>query len=150
MGERQGKRRRGAGRRQGNEFMDVAREAFIRYVALEKWREIEDMRQTLGFDWTRAAGEVGHFVERGRYRRLWIQRWEAQVLPEAAGADAGRFFAAIERAVADAVSDEEEARKLGDARPLAEDFEYKAFVDACLEGLLRAQAEEQGPTSDGR
>ena len=30
--------------------MDTVRAAFIRWLALEKWREVEDLRATLGFD----------------------------------------------------------------------------------------------------
>ncbi|MBI4561439.1 MAG: hypothetical protein HY724_05290, partial [Candidatus Rokubacteria bacterium] len=64
--KKKGERKRD--RAEGKEFMDAAREGFVRYVALEKWREIEDMRETLGFDWARAAKEAGQFPGRGPYQ----------------------------------------------------------------------------------
>ena len=127
---------------EGKEFMDAAREAFVRYMALEKWREIEDMRETLGFDWARAAKEAGQFLGRGPYQPLWVQRWREQVLPQATGTDSGKFFAAIEGAIAAAVNDEARERELRGDRPLDEDPEYKAFIDAALENLFREAAGE--------
>lgn len=134
------------GRQKSKEFMDAAREAFVRYTALEKWREIEDMRETLGFDWPQAAQEAGQFLGRGSYQPLWVRRWEAEVLPQAAGTDAGRLFAAIETAIAAALRDEEEKRKIRGDRPLDEDPEYKAFIDTALENLFREQAGELEPS----
>ena len=142
---RKKKRDRKRDRAEGKEFMDAAREAFVRHMALEKWREIEDMRQTLGFDWARAAKEAGHFLGRGPYQPLWVRRWEEQVLLQPRGTDPGRFFAAVEDAIAAAVRDEEAERKLRGDRPLDEDPEYKEFVDAALEKLFREQAGELEP-----
>lgn len=143
------RRHRKGGKRGGpksKEFMDAAREAFVRYVALEKWREIEDMRETLGFDWAQAAQEAGQFLGRGAYQPLWVQRWQAEVLPQATGTDAGQLFAAIEKALAAALRDEEEERKIRADRPLDEDPEYKAFIDGALESLFREQAGELEPS----
>ena len=143
---RKRRKRRRDGTPKSKEFMDAAREAFVRYVALEKWREIEDMRETLGFDWTRAAQEAGQFLGRGQYQPLWIRRWEEQVMPQAEGNDAGQLFAAIETAIAAALRDEEEERRIHADRPLDEDPEYKAFIDAALENLFREQAGELEPS----
>lgn len=143
---RKKKRDRKRDRAEGKEFMDAAREAFVRYVALEKWREIEDMRETLGFDWAQAAKEAGHFLGRGPYQPLWVRRWEEQVLPQATGTDPGKLFAALETAIAEAVRDEEALRKTRGDRPLEEDPEYKAFLDAALENLFREQAGELEPS----
>lgn len=143
------RKRRKRGKRGGpksKEFLDAAREAFVRYVALEKWREIEDMRGTLGFDWARAAQEACQFLGRGPYQPLWVRRWEAEVVPQAAGTDAGRLFAAIEKAITAALRDEEEERKIRGDRPLDEEPEYKAFIDGALESLFREQAGELEPS----
>jgi len=142
--EKKGERKRD--RAEGKEFMDAAREAFIRYMALEKWQEIEDMRETLGFDWPMAAREAGHFVGRGVYQPLWVRMWEGHVLPEARGTDPGRFFAALETAIAAALRDEETERKRRGDRPLDEDPEYKGFVDAALGKLFREAAGELEPS----
>lgn len=125
--------------------MDAAREAFIRYLALEKWREIEDMRETLGFDWATAAREAARFLSRGPYQPLWVRRWEEQVFPQATGTDPGKLFAAIEESVTAALRDEEEERRTRGDRPLDEDPEYKSFLDASLERLFREQAGELEP-----
>ena len=117
--------------------MDTVRAAFIRWLALEKWREIEDLRATLGLDLGQAVNEAAHFPNRGRYQLLWACRWKLEVCPDTAGKDSGSLFAAIERALATAVQEEEVERKSQGDRPLEEDAEYKAFVDRALERLLR-------------
>jgi hypothetical protein len=117
--------------------MDSVRAAFIRWLALEKWREVEDLRATLGLDLGQAVNEAAQFPNRGRYQFLWVSRWKLEVCPDAAGKDSGSLFAAIERAVATAVQEEEAERKSQGDRPLEEDAEYKAFVDRALERLLR-------------
>jgi hypothetical protein len=121
--------------------MDVARQAFVRALALDKWRELEDLRDTLGLDLAAAVREAGRFPARGPYEPLWARRWQEQLAPEEAGADAGRLFAAIERAVGAALEDEEAERRHRGAPPLDEDAQYKAFVDRTLENLLRQAAE---------
>jgi len=117
--------------------MDTVRSAFIRWLALEKWREIEDLRATLGYGMEQALREAGEFPGRGRYQALWVARWQAEVRPELTGTDPGATFGAIERAVTSALSDEEAERKAHGDRPIDEDPEYKAFVDRALERLLR-------------
>jgi len=131
------RRKRRGERVAGNAFMDTVRPAFIRWLALEKWREVEDLRATLGFDLEQALEEAGQFPGRGRYHRLWVEQWKAEVCSEATGTDSGGIFAAIERATAAAIRDEESERRLQGDRPLEEDPEYKAFVDCNLERLLR-------------
>ncbi len=117
--------------------MDTVRPAFIRWVALEKWRELEDLRTTLEMDLKQAIEEVGHFPTRGRYRHIWLARWKAEVGSLTSAADAGSLFAAIERAVTAALGEEEAERKASGDRALEEDLEYKSFVDTALERLLR-------------
>lgn len=116
--------------------MDTVRAAFVRWVALEKWREVEDLRTTLGYDLAQAVKEAGKFPGRGRYQQLWVTRWQAEVRPEVTGTDSGSVFGSIERAVGAALQDEEAARKAGGDGSLEEDLEYKAFVDTALERLL--------------
>jgi hypothetical protein len=137
MKPRKRKRGRRRERVEGNAFMDTVRAAFIRWMALEKWREVEDLRATLGFDLGQAVNEAGQFPSRGRYQLLWVSRWKLDVCPDAAAKDSGSLFAAIEQAVATAVHEEEAERKLQSDRPLEEDPEYKGFVDRNLERLLR-------------
>ena len=144
------RRRKGGkrGRRKSKEFMDAGREAFIRHIALGKWREMEDIRETLGFDWPSAAREAAQFLNRGPYQLLWVRRWEQQVLPQAGESDPGKLFAAIEGAITAALLDEEEQRKHCGDRPLDEETEYKGFIDASLERLFQEQAGELEPNDN--
>jgi hypothetical protein len=88
-------------------------------------------------DLEQAIEEAGHFLNRERYRQIWVARWKAELGLLTTGADSGSLFAAIERAVAAALTEEEAARKASGDRLLEEDWEYKAFVDNALERLLR-------------
>ncbi|HXG52937.1 MAG TPA: hypothetical protein VNN77_16180 [candidate division Zixibacteria bacterium] len=137
METKKGKRGRRGERVSGNAFMDTARAAFVRYLALEKWREVDDLGSAAGLSLDRALEEAGRFPERGAYRSLWEERWRAEVRPERAGEDAGSLFAAIERVVRDAVEAEEAERRQRGDRALDEDPQYKAFIDRVLERLLR-------------
>jgi len=134
--KKKGRKRRGE-RVTGNAFMDTVRPAFIRWLALEKWREVEDLRATLGFDLKQALEEAGRFPARGPHEPLWAAQWRREVCSELSGQDSGSVFAAIERAVTAALEQEEAQRRLVGDRPLEEDPEYKSFVDRNLERLLR-------------
>ncbi len=132
------KRRKNRGQRvQDSSFMDTVRASFIRWSALEKWRELDDLRTTLGMSLEQALDEAGRFPNRGRYQALWVERWKSELCAGTIAADSGAIFAAIEKAVAAALDDEEAERKAGGDRPLEEDAEYKAFVDGALERLLQ-------------
>ena len=137
MEPRKKRRKRREERVSGNAFMDTVRGAFVRWVALEKWREVEDLRATLGLDLGQAVDEAGQFPGRGRYQHLWMARWKAEVRPEVTGTEPGGVFKAIEQAVATAIEEEEAERKARGDPQLDEDPEYKAFVDGALESLLR-------------
>src|SRR5574341_804235 len=141
---RRKRRDRREDRVQGQSFMDLARQAFVRYVSLEKWREIEDLRETLGFDWARAAEEACQFLSRGSYAPLWIQQWRAHVLPAAGQGDPGNLFSGVEQAIAAALQEEEAARKTRRDRPLEEEPEYKGFLDTAVERLAQQSAAELG------
>lgn len=131
------RRKKRKGTLEASSFMDTVRDAFIRWVALEKWREVDDLRATLGMSLEQAIDEAGHFPNRGRYRQIWVARWKAELRSEISGADPGSLFAAIEKTVTAALAEEEAERKASGDRPLDEDPEYKGFVDTALERLLR-------------
>jgi hypothetical protein len=146
MQEKRGRKRgdRRGERVQGQSMMDVARQAFVRDVALDRWRDIQDLRDTVGLDWARAAQEAGQFLGRGAYSGLWVRQWREAVLPAAAAGNPAEVFAAVERAIVSALAAEEEERRLRRDRPIEEDREFKAFVDRIVESLLRQQAAELG------
>lgn len=125
--------------------MDVTRQAFVRHLALEHWRDIQDMRETLGLEWVQAAADACRFLARGPYAPLWIHQWQADVLPAAGAGDPGSIFAAIERSIATALDAEVRERARRGDRPLDEEPEYKGFVDRIVENLLRQQAGQLEP-----
>ena len=132
------KRRKRRGERvSGNAFMDTVRPAFIRWLALEKWRELEDLRATLNLEVKEALREAGRFPGRGRHESLWVAQWQREVCSDLDDQDPGTIFAAIERAITTALQQEDAARGASGDRPLEEDPEYKSFVDRNLERLLR-------------
>ena len=131
------RRKKRKGTIEASSFMDTVRDAFIRWLALEKWREIDDLRTTVGLDLAQAIDEAGHFPNRGRYRQIWVAQWKAELRSEITGTDPGSLFGAIEKTVAAALAEEVAERKANGDRPLEEDPEYKGFVDTAIERLLR-------------
>ncbi len=125
---------------EGQSLIDVAREAFIRHLALDRWRDVADLQETAGLPLARALDEAGRFLERWPYQGLWRRRWEEEVLPLAAvPGEPGALFGAIERAAARALDDEEVERARRGDRPLAEDPAYRAFL-ASAYGKLQREA----------
>jgi hypothetical protein len=119
--------------------MDVAREAFVRHVALEKWREFSDLRETLQADALTAAREASEFPDRAQYGPFWTRQWETHVLP-VAGGQPGPLFAAIEAAVAAALADEERERAARGDGSLYDDVGFRTFLDNAFARLYREAA----------
>jgi hypothetical protein len=135
------RRARRDSRIEGQSLIDVAREAFVRHLALDRWRDVVDLRETSGRSLPEALDEAGRFVHRWPYQALWRRRWEEEVLPRGAGPDEpGLLFAAIERATAAALDDEEARRLACGDRPLAEDDGFRSFLDAAFGKLQREAA----------
>lgn len=129
-------RDRAEGRRRGRSAsLDQAHAAFVRHVALERWRDWEALAETLG-DPRRALAEAGVFLERGGYRALWERLWRERVVDAAPPLDA-TLFAVIEDTVAAALAEEVTARRDRGDRPLEEDPEYRAFTDRVVARVLR-------------
>ena len=134
-----GRRRKRRERVEGSSFMDVARQAYARHLALERWRDVEALREANGFDWPTAAAEMAEFPERWPYHQAWARRWREHVPVAAASGDPAVVFAAIEASVVAALADEDAARGERGDRPLDLDPGYLAFLDAAL-GKLATQA----------
>jgi hypothetical protein len=134
------RRKRGKqGRRKSKEFMDAALDAYMRHLALEKWRQVIDLQDTLGVDPVEAVREAGRFPEWGPYRSIWERWWQTQVV-DVAGALPAPLLGCIEAAVQGALREEIEARRQqGDAR-LEDTLAYKAFLDHALDRLFAEEA----------
>jgi hypothetical protein len=128
-------RRRTEGRRQGQSAaLDETQAAFVRHLALERWRDYEALAETLG-EPRRALAEAGEFLGRGAYRGLWERLWHTRLVTAAPPLDA-RLFAAMESTLAAALDEEIAARRSRGDRSLEEDPEYRAFVDQAVRRLL--------------
>ncbi len=134
------RRRRGKqGRRKQKEFMDAALEAYVRHLALQKWREVTDLQETLGLETALAVAQGGRFPERGIYREVWERWWQRQVMAHLA-LPVSPLLGCIEAAVQGALDEESGARRQrGDA--LLEDTPaYKLFLDQALDRLFEEEA----------
>ncbi|MGH7309649.1 MAG: hypothetical protein ACREK6_13215 [Candidatus Rokuibacteriota bacterium] len=126
---------------EGQSLIDVAREAFIRHLALDRWRDLVELRETSGLPLPEALDEAGCFAHRWPYHALWRRRWQNEVVPFGADpGEPGALFAAIERATAGALDDEEADRRARGDRPLAEDQGFRAFLDGAYGKLHREAA----------
>jgi hypothetical protein len=132
---RRGKR----GRRKSKEFMDAALDAYIRDLALQKWREVTDLQESLSVDTARAICDVGNFPERGPYRNIWERWWQTQVAAAAVPPDSA-LIGRIEEAVRGALLEEISARQEQGDRPLEDTLGYKTFLDRALDHLLQEEA----------
>lgn len=120
--------------------MDAALDAYIRHLALEKWREVTDMHETLGVSLTQAVRDAAKFPERGRYRNIWERWWQTGGV-EVAAMDASSLLGCIETVVKGALREEISAREEQADGPLEETWDYKTFVDRTLDHLFE---EEEG------
>jgi hypothetical protein len=137
--ETQRRRRGKRGRRKNKEFMDAALDAYIRHLALEKWREVNDLREAADLDSAQAVGEVGHFHERGVYRDLWERCWQREVVAQITGPMAS-LLGCIEIAIQGAVREEIEARQQCGDVTLEDTPAYKRFLDLALDRLFEEEA----------
>ncbi|GIX46342.1 MAG: hypothetical protein KatS3mg131_0553 [Candidatus Tectimicrobiota bacterium] len=125
------------GKRQGKEFMDAALDAYIRHLALEKWREVTDLQEALGPEPLQALRAAGDFAPRGPYRAIWERWWQAQVVEGEASAP---LLGRIEAAVRGALHEERQARRQCGDVALEDTRDYKAFLDQALGQLFAEEA----------
>jgi hypothetical protein len=137
--EAQRRKRGKRGRRKHKEFMDAALDAYIRHLALQKWREMTDLQETLGVDLVRTAREAGRFPERGAYRGIWERWWQDEVVAHAA-ASAAPLFECIETAIQPALREEIDIRQQHGDVPLGDTLAYKVFLDQALDRLFEEEA----------
>ncbi len=135
------RRRKGGkrGRKKSKEFMDAAIDAYIRDIALEKWRQVTDMQESLGVDLAQAVRDAGSFPERDAYRSIWERWWQEQVVAVAA-AQASPLLGCIEAAVRGALSEEIEARQQQGDKSLEDTLDYTAFLSRALDHLFEEEA----------
>ena len=132
---RRKKRSKKRGKSKNKEFMDAALDAFIRDQSLQKWNEVEGLREGAEINVMQAVKSSAEFIEKGSYSKIWVRWWKQDVIDHLTGSNE-HFFGRIENAVRGAVLEERELRK-NEADALLEDsLEYKAFIARQMEHLL--------------
>ena len=135
------RRRKGGkrGRKKSKEFMDAALDAYIRDLALEKWRQVTDMQESLGVNLAQAVRDAGSFPERDAYRSIWERWWQSQVVTVFA-ADASPLMGRIEAAVRGALGEEIETRQQQGDKSLEDTLDYSTFLSRALDHLFEEEA----------
>lgn len=136
---RRGKGGGGKGRRKGKEFMDAALDAYVRHLALQKWREVTDRQETLGEGALQAVQAAGNFAGCGLYQEIWERWWDAEVVA-VKGAPETSLFGCIEAAIQGALTEEIDTRRERGDVPLEDGLAYKTFVDHALDRLFEEEA----------
>ncbi|HUJ76109.1 MAG TPA: hypothetical protein VL359_14695 [bacterium] len=138
-GKTEGGRKRG--RRKEKEFMDAAMDGFIRDIALQLWREYEDLEEAYDHDTQRALEELGAAVGRQPYQELWQSAWRGHVWPHPRDPQA-HLFGRIEAAVRVALEQERQARAERGDSTIEDTPGYKEFVSRALNVLYREASGE--------
>jgi hypothetical protein len=116
--------------------MDAALDAYIRDLALEKWRQVTDMQESLGVDFAHAVRDAGSFPERDVYRGIWERWWQAQVV----AGQISSLLGCIEVAVRGALGEEIETRQQQGDKSLEDTLDYTTFLSRALDHLFEEEA----------
>lgn len=130
------RKKKGGGRKFRNKhFMDVALDAYIRHVTLNKMLEVEGLAQGQGMAEAEALAAVGAFPERGAYQELWERAW-GHMTAQRHGGEEQPIVGAIEAAVREAML-EEQARRADTGDETIEDTRpYTTFIATAMGRLL--------------
>ena len=132
---RREKRSKKRGKSKNKEFMDAALDAFIRDQSLQKWNEVEGLREGAEINVMQAVKSSSEFLVKGPYRKIWVSWWKQDVIDHLPGSNE-HLFGQIENAVRGAVLEEREVRKNKADALLEDSFEYKEFIARQMEHLL--------------
>ena len=132
---RREKRSKKRGKSKNKEFMDAALDAFIRDQSLQKWNEVEGLREGAEINVMQAVKSSSEFLVKGPYRKIWVSWWKQDVIDHLPGSNE-HLFAQIENAVRGAVLEEREVRKNKADTLLEDSSEYKEFIARQMEHLL--------------
>lgn len=127
------------GRRRGQELQDEARPAYVRYLALGRWEEIQEVWQAgpEGADRQEALGELGAFLERGPYAPIWQRHWAGRVIPTLASRDPAAILGALEEAVAASLDEEEKERSRRGDLSAFEERDFLVFMEQSVGRLFQ-------------
>lgn len=111
-------------------------DGYIRDMALDKFREVEDLVETNGMKIPAALRSAAIFPERGPYFKVWGEWWKNEVLAGPKTVVMAKLLGPIEVAVRGALLEERERRVAADEPTIEDTLHYKAFVDRAMENLL--------------
>jgi len=137
-------RKKKTGPKKEKEFLDVAHEAFVRFLALDIWRRVGAVRQTEG---DREVAEdllqsITAFDERFPYQQTWREQWQSHVADDLWTAESADLLGRIEQMVAAALDAEEAERKARGDRSLHDEDDYIGFIDDQLAYLFSHRKDE--------
>lgn len=135
MRDGRGKGRGRGGRKKGKHFMDAVTDAYIRDMALDKWREVDDLIETAGLSLDEALGEAGQFAARGPFQELWEDKWREEMQGHGASVP-DELMVKIEAAVRGALVEEINLRLAAGQTSIEDTPHYMAFVGRAMETLL--------------
>lgn len=134
----------GHDRHNSRAFSEVALAAYIRHLALEKWREVTALQATPGIDLKQAVQDAGCFVARGAYRDIWERCWQSGVVAYLAAPEMP-LYRYIEAAMQRAVQEEMDARKRRGDVAFEETIPHLDFLEQALNQLLKKAGEPPEP-----
>ena len=115
--------------------MDAALDAFIRGQSLQKWNEVQGLKEGAEVDQKKAVKSSSEFFEKGEFHNVWQRWWQNEVI-ETGHDNHEHMFAKIENAVRGAVLEERELRKQQSDSLLEDSKEYKEFIARQMDHLL--------------
>ena len=133
--------RKKKGPKKEKEFLDVAPEAFARYLSLDIWQRVEAVRRE-GGGREEDLKTILAFDERYPYQEIWRERWQGDVGDRISSTEPGVLLGFIERMVAAALHAEEAERKARGDGSLYDEDDYLAFVDYQLQYLFQHRDDE--------
>lgn len=136
--------RKKKGPKKEKEFLDVAPDAFVRYLSLDIWQRIEAVRR----EGARPEGTetaldaILAFDERYPYQAIWREKWQSHGGERMWSAESGELLGLIERMVAGALDAEEAERKARGDGSVYDEEDYLTFVDDQLQYLFQHRDDE--------
>lgn len=139
-----GGRKKKKGPKKEKEFLDVAHEAFIRYLALDLWRRVEEVRQAgaASEEAERVLAAATAFDARFPYQKTWQRTWQSHVGDRLWTAQSDDLLGLIERMVTAALDAEEAERRARGDQSLHDEDDYIAFIDDQLAYLFQHREDE--------
>lgn len=131
---REKKNKGGGGKKRANHLMDVAVQAYARYLALQQWRFIMDAMETRGETMDEALASCGNFTERAPYHTLWQRLWQGVRDKGLSGEEVD--FGDMEKVAWEAVPAEEAQRKADGDVTIEDTHDYQIFIQAQMNNLL--------------